>query len=363
MFYDLIVRHLRIDQGELKPAKKRADGSLIFDGYLTRTGVFHYRMKDGSILREYRSPDEVFKAEALDSLQLVAVTNDHPDEFVDIKNAKQISVGAVGTDVRKDGKFIRATLAVTDAETIQAITDGKTQLSCGYSADVIKKSGISPDGEIYDAIQTNILYNHVAIVDRGRAGPEVRIRLDAAEMVSDSDQISKAKDSTVTLEQALLAKAEADKRADAAEQNLKTEKARADKAEGERDALQAQAAKAEKERNDAVASIKGAVKARAKLERDALAAAPKLDVADLEDQEIMIAVIKTVDGDDVDPKASIDYLRGRFDAVCKLAAKADKASEVVQAAVNASATTQVVDAEEAARAEAHAKMFNAYKVK
>ena len=48
----------------------------------------------------------------------------------------------------------------------------------GYDVELEFSSGVWEDGEKYDAIQKNIVNNHLAIVERGRAGKEVRIRLD-----------------------------------------------------------------------------------------------------------------------------------------------------------------------------------------
>lgn len=69
-----------------------------------------------------------------------------------------------------------------DAALIDAIRNGTQEVSCGYAADTEMISG-KYNGEDYDAIQRNIRYNHLAVVPRGRAGPEVRIRLDAAEEI------------------------------------------------------------------------------------------------------------------------------------------------------------------------------------
>jgi hypothetical protein len=52
-------------------------------------------------------------------------------------------------------------------------------LSCGYTCDLEKaEDGAKWCGIDYDFIQRNIRYNHVAIVDRARAGDDARIRMD-----------------------------------------------------------------------------------------------------------------------------------------------------------------------------------------
>ena len=155
------------------------NGFLRADGYLTRTGIFVYRDAAGNRIRELRVPEEVMDRRTLDSFALVPVTNDHPPELLTADNAKQYAVGAVSEAVVPEGDKVRASLMITDAETIADIEAGKSELSCGYTADVVQESGIW-NGQRYDARQTNIRGNHVAIVDVGRAGPLCALRMDAA---------------------------------------------------------------------------------------------------------------------------------------------------------------------------------------
>src|SRR5690606_37114050 len=103
------------------------------------------------------------------------VTNDHPDEPVTADNWKQFAVGQTADEIARDGQFIRVPLMVADAAAIKAIEDGKRELSAGYTCDLAFEAGQTASGEAYDAIQKNIRANHVAIVQRGRAGSEVRI--------------------------------------------------------------------------------------------------------------------------------------------------------------------------------------------
>lgn len=176
------LRRVRVDfvaPIHMDPARKdgilaTADpvtGFLHLEGRLTRTGVFRYRDAEGNEWGELRTADEVFNQESLDSFKGVVVTNDHPDNFVNVRNVKAVQAGHVGTDVRPEGNFVRASTTVTDAATILAIRDGKTQLSCGYTADMVEDAG-ELGGQAYAFRQTNIRGNHVAIVDVGRAGPD-----------------------------------------------------------------------------------------------------------------------------------------------------------------------------------------------
>lgn len=171
--YDRAV--LRID------AQRTQQGFLRCDAAIARTGVQVYRMQDGSERREYRPPEEVFHPDAMASFRIAPLTLGHPAEPVTEKNAAAHIKGTV-IDPRQDGHLVRATVQVTHADAIQAAIDGSSaEISCGYDCDLDSTPGTAPSGEKYDAIQRNIRGNHVALVSKGRAGPDVRLKLDAAD--------------------------------------------------------------------------------------------------------------------------------------------------------------------------------------
>lgn len=180
--------------------KETPEGFLQGHAILTNVGVFPYRQADGSILWEFRPPEEVFKQSTLDSLRGKPVTNEHPTEFVTSENARDYTVGSIGESVVQDeDQNIVAFLTIHDKEAVDAIKTGKRGLSCGYAVKVvdhdmsyetydreynlIKKTYPCPGvwkGIPYDRIQTDIENNHVSLVERGRAGDAARIRIDGA---------------------------------------------------------------------------------------------------------------------------------------------------------------------------------------
>ena len=159
-------------------------GFLRVDARLTRVGVFEYGDREGNTWGELRTEDEVFNEDALRSFELAVLTDDHPQEFVSAANVKDVQVGNTGTDVRRDGDFMVASILVTDPTTIAKIRDGKTELSCGYTATVIQDAGVASDGTPFAGRQTQIRGNHVAVVDKGRAGSECRLLIDAGDAYS-----------------------------------------------------------------------------------------------------------------------------------------------------------------------------------
>ena len=172
----------RYDIGTLRKPVRMGNGWLRVDGHLTRTGVFEYMNPNGSIRREYRPADEVFKADSLESFALVPLTNNHPPEALNATNTKAFAVGNVGETIRQDTDHVRATIVITDGDAARAAESGKTALSCGYSCDLDETPGTF-NGERYDAIQRNIRGNHVALVDSARAGPTAKIRMDAGDAI------------------------------------------------------------------------------------------------------------------------------------------------------------------------------------
>lgn len=168
------------------------NGYLVGRAVVTCVGVFPYLNADGSIFNELRLPEDVFAESALNSLRLVPITNDHPSELVTADNVKKYQVGTTGEDVcradilgeceflyKTDGTQVTISMKIFDKETIEAIKAGKRALSCGYTCELEETRGVW-GGVAYDAIQRNITYNHVAVVDRGRAGDTAVMKLDNA---------------------------------------------------------------------------------------------------------------------------------------------------------------------------------------
>lgn len=86
---------------------------------------------------------------------------------------KLTRVGAVGTGAVWNPPYVDAPLTVWDRGAIDAIEDGSfRELSCAYRYDPDFTPG-SYEGIPYDFIMRNIRGNHVALVEEGRAGPDV----------------------------------------------------------------------------------------------------------------------------------------------------------------------------------------------
>jgi hypothetical protein len=170
--------------GTFRKPEKTSQGFLRADALPTRTGVFVYRKPDGSLFRELRLPEEVFHPDSLKSLELAPLTDDHPPEPITPTNVGTYQIGTMGENPQPHGKHVKSSIQVTQADAIRKLDNReKDQLSGGYTCRLELTPGIY-EGERYDAIQRDIRYNHVALVQAGRAGPENRIRLDSNDAVS-----------------------------------------------------------------------------------------------------------------------------------------------------------------------------------
>jgi hypothetical protein len=113
-----------------------------------------------------RDEKEVFRPETIASFEGKAVTITHPTEFVSPQNWSQLAKGMLqnvrrGEGAQKDDLI--ADLLITDATAIFLVKSGLREVSCGYEAEY-EQTG---EGK---GIQTNIIGNHLALVEQGRAG-------------------------------------------------------------------------------------------------------------------------------------------------------------------------------------------------
>ena len=173
---------LRLDTTNIDKSNITTEGFLICDAYVTRSGIFEYRTPQGEPFYEYRPEDEVFNPASMDSLKLKPITNKHPPELVNLDNVKKYMVGTTGENISRQKDFVHTKITIMDKDTIEEINARKlrglnTELSCGYTCDLDYTPGMHKDAR-YDAIQRKIRYNHLSLVDEGRAGPNVKLNFD-----------------------------------------------------------------------------------------------------------------------------------------------------------------------------------------
>lgn len=179
---------VRFDRAELRDIKLDHNGYLNATAAVTRAGVFVYRHPDGTVTRELRHPDDVFRPDSVSTLEGRPVTDGHPPEGkVTSANSRHLTCGWPTGKPEVEAPFISMPLQITDKIVIDKAMDDASpsrEISCGYTCDVVEQSG-TYQGEEYDHRQQNIVYNHIAVVRRGRAGRNVRLQLDRADAVED----------------------------------------------------------------------------------------------------------------------------------------------------------------------------------
>lgn len=160
--------------------RRTDDGYLVAEAKAVRTGIQLYTgdevgKPEMSVVRVYRPPESVFADASLQSFTHAPVTMDHPNDAVTAENWKDLAVGEVSTAAKRDGEWVYLPLILKDAAAIKGVEGGKRELSAGYVCELVWGDGVTPDGQQFDAQQTNIKINHLAVVDRARAGSKARI--------------------------------------------------------------------------------------------------------------------------------------------------------------------------------------------
>lgn len=313
---------IRYDRAPIKAI--RTDEGFIKDSpVLTRTGVFVYRNADGSERREYRPPEEVFKADSLSLYAGIPITNGHPGK-VTSANAANHTIGTVLTPARQDGDNLIADIVIHNVEAVNA---GNKELSVGYELDLDETPGITPNGERYDAVQRNIIPNHLAIVSKGRAG-NARLNMDGNE--EDAESNGDVKMTKLRLDNGI--EYDAAPEVIQAYNKLNQDKAEIvaakDKAEARADSAEADLKKLqeaqEQFKQDAISQ------ARERLNLEAVAKAHNVEFKqDATDRDIKAAVVKAIRGDSLtlDGKSD-DYVAAAFDMAITAKEEAAKAAKV-----------------------------------
>lgn len=325
----------RYDYSQIQ-AKIDDDGFLHDSPVVGRVGIQEYRNADGSIRRELRLPEEVFKADALESMRGKPITVDHPKSGrVTAKDATKTTVGTMLSAGRQDGDTVRTDIVI---HAPQAMGD-RRQLSLGYSCKLDDTPGEHPIYGRYDAIQRDITINHLSVVPSARAGAIARLNLDGNEEEFFTPQEQHTMTERVTLDNGIaydaapeVARELLKLRGDAAEvaQKLDAAQNEATKLQARVDAMQAEidcfAAKLDAAREEG----KQAAATRAKLEK--VAEGFKVDCKDLTERQIKEAVIKAVHKDaDLTDKSDV-YVDARFDMA--LEDKSQRADAAQRQAVN-----------------------------
>lgn len=175
---------------------KDENGYLIVkNNPIAKAGVFEYLKSeiDGTsqsdeIVRVYRPFETLLKNK--DSFANKPIKWKH--EWVGKDGVPQAD-GAIGSNITADtdSLMLKADLIIYNPELINAIENGLVELSPGYTGDISESKGRF-NGEDYDAIQEVSCVNHLAVVEKGRSGRDLRI-LDEKPNLTKGQKMAKSK--------------------------------------------------------------------------------------------------------------------------------------------------------------------------
>lgn len=330
----LMKKVQRFDSVQVK-AKIDENGFLVDRPIVARIGLQVYQTPYGE-RREFRPASEVFKVDSLATFSGKPITIGHVT--VTPENAKEVVVGACAGAGVPNGIGVEVPLSIYDKRAIQSAKAKQTaELSVGYTSVDIDKPGWgnnatgeyffdedmpegwkadSADWVRFDAVQTNISVNHIAMVFKGRAGI-AKLNLDSEqEFPYHDEEFSNKEDERMTVKIKLDGAVEFDVPKEVAEHINKIKAdadaatAKADGLEAERDALKAKVDGIPAQIEEAVKQAKADAEAHAELVKVAEEAGVKTDGLDA--KAIKIAFVKEVTGADISAKADA-YIDVAFD--------------------------------------------------
>lgn len=169
-----------------KNVEKTPEGFLLAIGVpVARTGLQLYAAEEipkvepsaDGIIYVDRRPEDVFRPETLASFNGKPLTNDHPETeanewAVRPDNYSEVGAGIVLNPRRGTGiedNLLLCDIVIMGADAIADYEAGKREVSAGYDCEYIETA----PGHAY---QTNIIANHVALVEKARCGSQCSIR-------------------------------------------------------------------------------------------------------------------------------------------------------------------------------------------
>lgn len=160
------------DTGKGKPSV-RSDGLIFPDALLAQAGPAKYTYKELGLEGEGTveidlTVESLHDAGTIAAVRGATLVDDHPEQVTPF-NYRQLARGCVVGEITAKNDGLYGDVLVADAEALAKVANGKKQLSLGYGAALKRK----PDGGI--ATNGPLGVNHLAMVDKARRGPQIRL--------------------------------------------------------------------------------------------------------------------------------------------------------------------------------------------
>lgn len=185
-----LSRVQRLDSIALDETFFTEEGYLVDHPIVTSVGVFEYRNPDGSIRRELRLPKHVFASDSLASYEGKPIIITHDAGRVNKRNVEDEIVGTMLSKGFRDADNVRTKIIIHAIDEVKS--SGLRELSLGYDL-VLDETPGEWNGQPYDAIQTEIRINHLALVSDARAGEQARLNIDGTTQTPKGEKSMRAK--------------------------------------------------------------------------------------------------------------------------------------------------------------------------
>lgn len=156
----------------------------VKDNPISKVGVFEYRGAQipgapdpNKMYRVFRPAEELGDPETISSFRLLPWIDNHAmlGKGDGLVPAERKGVhGVIGEDVHFRDDTLYGNIKAFSNSLADLIGAGKRELSCGFRCSYEWAPGVW-NGQPYDVVQRQIRGNHVALVKRGRMGPDVAV--------------------------------------------------------------------------------------------------------------------------------------------------------------------------------------------
>lgn len=335
-----------VDAAPVGAMRETRDGYIVAQVRCARTGIQYYNgdevgRPDFGVVAIYRPEAEVFAADSLKSYVGRPLTDQHPPEPVTAKNWKKYAAGDIGQEIMRDGEYVSVPITMMDQAAIDSYKGGRKELSMGYTHNIEFVDGVAPCGTPYQGVSRNLRMNHIALVDKGRAGHECRVgdsansaKWGASPITFDNDEVTQVDKpilknvivdglSVQTTDQGAQAIDKLQKDNAALQAKLDAKDTDHAKALSAKDAeLDAKDEKIKKLEDSQLsdADIDKRVADRAELVQKAKTLASDADFAGMSDDEVRKAAVVAIVGDKALEGKDQHYINARFDIECENAA-------------------------------------------